>query len=352
MIKLVKPSDISSFYSTKDYYSQSLGWVRNPNYHPYGEPDGYYLLTDDIQELNNIKNLEFKGSLSPNDKISFISSDVPSLLINRMNTDIKRTTKITSSTKFVTSVNEIELHERVRIATWNEETKTMYCCDSMWISKPLSKSTEHILDYFSSYSEDISELTEDTQYIAFLISAEHCDVLQTYLDHPNNFVSDKQLIKYIWKNAPMISDDEFDTAVNLISSRDYTNQKLGFNTLQFYNLSDKIYELYKALYDNKHIYWKRQYVMFKYIHSLVCNGSYKDRKGIFNYWSRIYCNTPLKELYQNELISDKCKMEIKEEIKCRILEAINSNDSIARDLELINCEISINDKVGETESSD
>lgn len=351
MIKLLKAYNLHEVYRATYRYNSMINQYR----YEYALQSGTYsdhfiLFTDAIELINSI---QFKSeSLQPKDKVAFINSTFPSLILKRLNTDLSRTTKITSSTKLITSCDKLiyKLDDLVRVCAYDEENQKLHYYHNYW---RLNIGSDYTIesDLFKDARDHLRTVSNAPLYLMIPISKTVFEQIELVLKG-HKFVSTDDLVRYCWKTAQEPTDEEFNGILNLLGSSDKDIQSLGINTLQYYNFSNKLYDLCKymaehKLFDNRYRYDNSAW---KYVLSII--GTTYWHYSISTEYNGGKSSELVYSMYKHKFAGEKLKIEMKEQIKKSILERIKSLPSVEQDLDFIGCEIVINDKVGETESGD
>lgn len=342
MIKVIRSSEFDQSLSSSQRYDSVLNTTiveYNPDYY-YGSIRQNLLVSDNADELLNFIKTPFNfTTINSGDKVVFHNSFFPSLLLSRINCDIKRTTKPSNKTKIVTDIEKIEINSTRKLVIVLKDRK-LYHEDSYGSD----------FSFFKDSSTDIKRLLEGSEeskfYYAVLVENKYVDIIEDYLQHTNNFVKTKDLILYIWKNLPSPTEEEFKDFCRLLSSSDKESRKCAGDALQYYNLSDYIWDLHKLFFDISKYYLLKT-SSWEYLVSLTD----ETFSRLSSY--RIYSNREIQmKCFNNVLNSDISMNKLKEDIKNRIIDNIYEIYQIKEDLDLINCEIKICDKDGEAETGD
>lgn len=170
-------------------------------------------------------------------KVAFYSSSFPSLLLGRINVDIKRTTNIDNADYLVMdSLNE-------------------YPSSRPIVLVGLDKNDNCVLYYFG-WKEDQTVIPPDLQtyFPGYTFQwASSCSInrqafIDTIKQHSNKCISTQALVKHVYSSVAKPSGEEdIKSLISMLTSKD---QDLGFNTLVYYNFFDYLPNIYQALINN------------------------------------------------------------------------------------------------------
>lgn len=170
-------------------------------------------------------------------KVAFYGSSFPSLLLGRLNVDIKRTTSVDNADYLV-------------VDSFNEYPSSR---DMMLVG--LDKNDNCVIYYFS-WQEDKTKIPADLYkyFPGYTFQwTSSCSVnRQVFMDvikqHSNKCINTQTFIKYVYSSVAKPSDEEdVKSLISMITSKD---QDLGFNTLVYYNFFDYLPNIYQALINN------------------------------------------------------------------------------------------------------
>ena len=189
---------------------------------------------------SNFKIKSAQYTLSGNDKIYFKDSTFPSLLLGRLNTNIKRTTKSDNADIIVTdcnlSINScfyapslIDVQNKIIIDIPLNGTKSEYVAKVLSITKTFKNVYGYNLKTYLGIHPDNYELYE------------------LYQQHPNKFVSTNDFAKQIVNTLPVLSDAEASNILYMLKSQDKSTVGLALGTLQYYNFFEYGLDIVSAL---------------------------------------------------------------------------------------------------------
>ena len=80
--------------------------------------------------------------------------------------------------------------------------------------------------------------------------ATQCMLMVTY---PDKIVYDADLMHYLYSYLPEISEDRYNTVIEMITNPNTDVRLAGIACLQYYNISNKIVDLYLRIYESGHL---------------------------------------------------------------------------------------------------
>ena len=170
-------------------------------------------------------------------KVAFYGSSFPSLLLGRLNVDIKRTTNVDNADYLVVdSFNEYPSSKQIMLVG-------------------LDKNDNCVIYYFG-WQEDETKIPADLykyfpMYTFQWVSC--CSVnRQVFMDvikqHSSKCINTQTFINHVYSSVAKPSDEEdVKSLISMLTSKD---QDLGFNTLVYYNFFDYLPNIYQALINN------------------------------------------------------------------------------------------------------
>jgi len=170
-------------------------------------------------------------------KVAFYGSSFPSLLLGRLNVDIKRTTNVDNADYLVVdSFNEYPSSKRMMLIG-------------------LDKNDNCVIYYFGCREDEtIIPPGLQTYFPGYTFQwASSCSVnRQVFMDvvkqHSSKCINTQTFIKHIYSSVAKPSDEEdVKSLISMLTSKD---QDLGFNTLVYYNFFDYLPNIYQALISN------------------------------------------------------------------------------------------------------
>jgi len=170
-------------------------------------------------------------------KVAFYGSSFPSLLLGRLNVDIKRTTNVDNADYLVVdSFNEYLAHRTIMLVGVDKN--------------------DNCVMYYFGWQEDKTKIPVDLQtyFPGYTFQwASSCSVnRQVFMDvikqHSTKCISTQTFVKHVYSSVAKPSDEEdVKSLISMLTSKD---QDLGFNTLVYYNFFDYLPNIYQALINN------------------------------------------------------------------------------------------------------
>lgn len=353
MIRIIKPDDYAKYYSLESTYGNTpANYYWNEGYTWYQQKPTYCIIAaDSVKELDKFLNLDFDNSIkiSPKDKIAFNNSDFPSLLLGRLpNIDIKRTTKITQTTKIVTNKCAIDRCE------------TGYNYELFFLDDSLYRIGSVYRDYFKDFDKYIPpkkmEFAKESNHGNILysvtVSKTIAERAELKLKYHNQLVSDTNLVQYCKAYCPKLEGEDLNYTLSMIQSSDAGIRNTGLSTLQYYNLEDCILSLVKTISDYvPYTDYSKHSAIWEYIKMYIGLDQH-DLRNNSRFQRKYYERAILIKLWNNPLLGVKGRMDIKEAIKNRIIETCLDISNVKDNLEMIGCKLQICDTDGKTESGD
>lgn len=313
----------------------------------------YLLISDNISELTNIVSSHPSAKIQSKDKIFFSKDSMyPALLLSRLATqysvDLSRTIIESKATKFIFNKNPIKLYTNsYRWSTIDDIHLTgISGKDRIMCKIPNTKDISR-LSFMKSSLEKIYNCT-----FYYAVSVKNPDTVKLYVDHLNEAVDTRELIKYVNNFIPEASDAEIDTIFSFLKSSDKSIRNTGITLFLTSNVSNNLYKVIKNACE------------------LALNNSWAIPGQLNSSWEYFlqYIDCEIDELHYNfnshqpyflrkilqNPISTGSMEDIKKEIKILLLKRLSVGEefkTLREDLKLINCEIVINDKNGETNPS-
>jgi hypothetical protein len=183
---------------------------------------------------DGLKCTEVTPTWTKKTKVAFYGSSFPSLLLGRLNVDIKRTTNLDNADYLVVdSLNE-------------------YPSSSPIVLIGTDKNDNCVLYYFG-WQEDQTVIPAglQTYFPGYTFQwASSCSInRQVFMDvtkqHSNKCINTQTLVKHVYSSVTKPSDEEdVKSLISMLTSQD---QDLGFNTLVYYNFFDYLPNIYQAL---------------------------------------------------------------------------------------------------------
>ena len=186
---------------------------------------------------DGLKYTEATPTWTKKTKVAFYGSSFPSLLLGRLNVDIKRTTNVDSADYLIVdSFNEYSSSRQMMLVGLDKNDNCVIY--SFGWQEDETKIPSNLQIYFPGYTfQWISSCSVNRQVFM--------DVIK---QHSNKCVSTQTFIKYIYSSVTKPSDEEdVKSLISMLTSKD---QDLGFNTLVYYNFFDYLPNIYQALINN------------------------------------------------------------------------------------------------------
>ena len=170
-------------------------------------------------------------------KVAFYGSSFPSLLLGRLNVDIKRTTNVDSADYLVVdSFNEYPSFRPIVLVGMDKN--------------------DNCVIYSFGWQEDETVIPSDLYkyFPGYTFQwASSCSInRQVFMDvikqHSNKCINTQTFIKHVYSSVAKPNDEEdVKSLISMLTSKD---QDLGFNTLVYYNFFDYLPNIYQALINN------------------------------------------------------------------------------------------------------
>lgn len=186
---------------------------------------------------DGLKYTEATPTWTKKTKVAFYGSSFPSLLLGRLNVDIKRTTNVDSADYLIVdSFNEYPSSRQMMLVGLDKNDNCIIY--SFGWQEDETKIPSNLQTYFPGYTfQWISSCSVNRQVFM--------DVIK---QHSNKCVSTQTFIKHVYSSVTKPSDEEdVKSLISMITSKD---QDLGFNTLVYYNFFDYLPNIYQALINN------------------------------------------------------------------------------------------------------
>ena len=321
----------------------------------YRTYDESLLVSDSLSELTKIIKAKPTNTISPGDKIYFAKNvDYPVLLLSRLKSqysiDISRTTTESKADKFIVNKIPIEC-----VSQWKSSCALscihltgLFRNQRLVCSIPNTTDLQKI-NYIKQNVEKLLNIT-----LTFAQPIDNPESAQIFITHQSNCVIVPQLIKYTNQFIPSVTDSELKAAFSYLKSSDDSIRLTGINLFEYFNIGDKIYDVIKGLHE---VYETGCYLIpnsskscttpWKYLlQSIDCNildiqRNFDNNQSYF-----------LRKILANPIYTGDME-SIKKEIKTRLLERLLSSpefSTLREDLDIINCELVLHDKNGETDS--
>lgn len=186
----------------------------------------------DLQKLQKVISIS-NTTINKNDKIFFGDSSFPSLLLGRLNLDVKRTTKPDIADRIILDRDIPGSNIFHRLFLFDEANNIGVCADPLW--------REDKVSYGIRINKIISTLKSYFNYNMKLycsVKADNYKLYEIYQKFPNKFTSTIELSKYVHNQLPMIKEDEYSGISDMLKSQDKATVSLGLGMLQYYNFFD------------------------------------------------------------------------------------------------------------------
>lgn len=312
------------------------------------------LVSDSLSELTNILEAKPSATIVSGDKIMFSSGcNYPALLISQLkpnypNIDISRTITESKATKFIFNKNPIEYPTGWSYYRTNEIHLAGVVGTTRYICTLPNLTDKQRIAYIKQGLESV----HNTKFY-FSRRIHNPESTKLFVKHINEAVSTQELTKYVNKFIPSVTDDELKIAFNYLKSSDDSIRKTGIKLFDSWNIGGKIYEVIKNL---NSLYYYRTYLIpssksdmsssWRYLLQAI-DCDIDDIKRDFN------SNQPyfLRKIMANPVYDGDMK-SIKEEIKTQLIKRLQESPefkTLREDLKLINCELILHDKDGETD---
>lgn len=317
----------------------------------------YLLISDTIKELTNILNSRPSQTIQKKDKIYFSKdSKYPSLLLSRLinqyNVDLSRTITESKATKFIFNYNPIERYiNSYRWSTLDDIHLSGHIGNTRVLCSIPNSTDNARLSFMKSSLEKLYNCS-----FYYTVPIRNHETVELYINHVNEAVDTRELTKYVNTFIPESTDSEIDTVFSFLKSTDSSIRNTGISLFSTLNVGSKLYNVIKKACELRcNSSWATPVSMS------ACNSSW-------NYFLQtIDCNLDelsydfnthqsyfLRKILQNPIYTGDME-SIKKEIKQQLLKRLAKGSefkTLREDLKLINCEIIIHDKNGETTPGD
>lgn len=181
-------------------------------------------------------------TINAGDKIFFANSTFPSLLLGRLDVDLKRTTKPDNADKIVSDcdMSENDIFHNVVLIDPNKFVLTRLS----WQGKGETINT------FSSVVTKTIDLFNQMGYNVSLyvcISKQGYEVYQALQTHSAKLISTTDFTKYIVSQLPQMQPDEVNNIAYMLKSQDQATVSTALGTLQYYNFAEHMPQILEAL---------------------------------------------------------------------------------------------------------
>ena len=314
----------------------------------------HLLISDSPSELTSVLNSHPSGTIQKKDKIYFSSeSNFPALLLSRLvnqyNVDVTRTITENKATKFIFNKNPIIQYDNHYAYSSFHEIHLTGCISGKRILCRIPNITD--LSRLTYIKSNLEKIWGCSFYYA--IPVRNGESAKLYIDHMKEAVDTRVLTKYITSFIPEATDQEIDTVFGFLKSSDKSIRDTGISLFTTMNVSKKLYEVIKKACE------LRVNNSWAVPTQNSCNSSWKyflqyidcDLDELCNNFDRNQ-SFFLRKILQNPIFDGNME-DIKKEIKIQLLKRLSVGDefkTLREDLKLINCEIAIHDKNGETTS--
>lgn len=167
-------------------------------------------------------------------KVAFYGSSFPSLLLGRLNVDIKRTTSTDNADYIVVdSFNEYSSSRQIMLVGLDKNDNCVIYSFGWQEDKTIIPSD--LYKHFPGY----------TFQWACSCSVNRQAFMDVIKQHSNKCINTQTFVKHIYSAVAKPNDEEeMKSLISMITSKD---QDLGFNTLVYYNFFDYLPNIYQAL---------------------------------------------------------------------------------------------------------
>lgn len=236
--------NLKDFTHKEEYY----GYRRNPN--------SGFVLSDNYDELvqyNSLKNCPINDNpgLQPKQKL-FITKECgfPPLLLSRLvsngTCDLKRTVKSSAADWIVSD----PIYKHADQVTWRQLDSCLPVClyydpntKEVKLEYPLSKANAR-QDMLDAYQKMKEHYKINVFFGLYYLNIEQ---LSDYHSDSSKYITTTSVMKYVQGNCAKPTDEEWESLMATIQSTDAEQSKLGWDMLQYYDLSDRYFELFQIL---------------------------------------------------------------------------------------------------------
>lgn len=227
--------------STHIYYEFS-GPSNNVTLHEMPADEIYDIFIDLNRRIITPKTLPIKAK----DKIFFADSKFPSLLLSRLNVDVKRTTKADDANVIVSdcTLSYNDIYQKFRLIDPDKKVIT-----NVYIDYKDTKTT-----FIAKVNLIISQMNKLfgvnlKPYVR--ITESNFDTYEIYQKHSAKFIRTEDFIKYIIPQLPKLNQTECDNVCYMLKSQNEETVSLALSTLVYYNIFDNGIDILSALINSK-----------------------------------------------------------------------------------------------------
>ena len=181
-------------------------------------------------------------TINAGDKLFFAHSKFPSLLLGRLDVNLKRTTKPDTADKIVSDCN-LSRNDVFNHVVLIDPIKTTLTRLSWYTSS-------ETLNTFTSDVNSIIKLLQQIGYnmqLYVCVSKQGYETYQTLQTYSSKVISTTDLTKYIISQLPKMQPSEVDNITYMLKSQDASTVGTALGTLQYYNFADYIPQILEAI---------------------------------------------------------------------------------------------------------
>lgn len=362
MLKVINFKNTSNDYQSSRNVSDLIS---GKNTWTFSFNDPGILISDSLKELVDFASQSYQfAPISANDKIFFSkSSNYPSLLLSKIkstypNLNITRVIKPDTADKIVVGKDAF----KNRLASNNYCYKRVYLINADAYNYP-NTSIIRAIPYSSvtdkqmlaNAKASLEKGFSEKFYYATEIT--YPDTIELALNNSAKITNDTAIIKYTYSFLPKITDADIDSIKVYLKSNDEEARKLGIECFQYYNLGDKLFQIFQLLAElsnySKNLLpnfsaslasWKLLYITLNTSGEEINNTVLSTNLAYY-----------IKKVMDNPLDTNS-GIDLRKLLKEAVIHRINNSvefGDFRKDLKLINCSITIiDDKDRETTTSD
>lgn len=180
------------------------------------------------------------------DKIFFADSKFPSLLLSRLNVDVKRTTKADDANVIVSdcTLSYNDIYQTFRLIDPDKKVIT-----NVYIDYKDTKAT--FIAKVNLIISQMNKLFGVNLKLYARITESNFDTYEIYQKHSTKFIRTEDFIKYIIPQLPKLNQTECDKVCYMLKSQDEETVSLALSTLVYHNIFDNGIDILSALINSK-----------------------------------------------------------------------------------------------------
>lgn len=194
---------------------------------------GKLVVSDTLDELSNVLSPKITADNVKDGSKVFINGDspVPPLIINNLNTKVKRVSSFSRANLIVTDLL-LNTFNDVYFTVFNPENNNLFRV------------------YFSAVTSEIKAFVSQHPELEVFYSKSVSDEMMPFVEASISgvqFISSAEFTAYLEKYMPKIEEEELDTVITLIKSSDPESYQTVVNLLQYMSIADCRWQIVNAI---------------------------------------------------------------------------------------------------------